>query len=337
MTEITGQIDVLVVGAGLAGLAAARDLAAAGRRVRVLEKSRGVSGRAATKRLALDGRTVRADHGAQYFTARGERFTAWLPELLAAGVAREWSLGFPRLGPGGLERREPGHPRYACPDGMSALGKALATDGGYEVLTGRLATSLARSSGAWRVTDDCGAVHEAPSLVLNLPAPQALALAGPVLPPEALTALKQVTFEPCWAVVAGLEERPEPGWVGLEIEHPVLAWAALDHTKRAPGAEPVLVLHASGDWSREHLELAPEGVLEPILAAGREVLGSWAGRVKLAAAHRWRYARPLEVHPEPVLPAGSLVMCGDWCAGPRVEGALESGWAAAEYLSGQGG
>ncbi|WP_157463608.1 FAD-dependent oxidoreductase, partial [Deinococcus pimensis] len=38
--------DVLVVGAGLGGLACARDLRRAGRRVLLLDKSRGVSGRA---------------------------------------------------------------------------------------------------------------------------------------------------------------------------------------------------------------------------------------------------------------------------------------------------
>ena len=43
--------DVVILGAGVAGLAAAQDLRAAGARVQVLDKSRGVSGRAATKRF----------------------------------------------------------------------------------------------------------------------------------------------------------------------------------------------------------------------------------------------------------------------------------------------
>ena len=55
--------DVLLLGAGLSGLKAARDLHAAGKSVLVLDKGRGVGGRAATRRW--DGTPV--DHGAQFF------------------------------------------------------------------------------------------------------------------------------------------------------------------------------------------------------------------------------------------------------------------------------
>lgn len=65
-----GTTEVLIVGAGLAGLAAGRDLARAGLKVQVLDKLRGVSGRAATRWLELDGKNVRVDQGTKYFTAK---------------------------------------------------------------------------------------------------------------------------------------------------------------------------------------------------------------------------------------------------------------------------
>mgnify|MGYP003336186047 FL=1 len=66
--------DVLIIGAGMAGLTAAVELKRAGRRVLVLDKARGVGGRLASRRI--DGATF--DHGAQFITARDPRFAAVL-------------------------------------------------------------------------------------------------------------------------------------------------------------------------------------------------------------------------------------------------------------------
>ncbi|MGW4809945.1 FAD-dependent oxidoreductase, partial [Kitasatospora sp. NPDC004272] len=61
--DANGAVDVAVVGAGVAGLACALDLAAAGRRVRLLEGSDGVGGRMRTD--LRDG--FRLDRGFQVF------------------------------------------------------------------------------------------------------------------------------------------------------------------------------------------------------------------------------------------------------------------------------
>jgi renalase len=354
---MSASFDVLVVGAGLAGLAAARDLSNAGYRVLMLEKSRGVGGRAATKRLELSridaGKThlesiVRADHGAQFFTARNERFKTMIAHMTKLGIVREWTRGFPRLTTTGLERRTGLNPRFVCPLGMSALGKTIHQGLGNETTLniefGALVSAVWRSSQGWTAVLENGEVRHGGALVVNVPAPQALNLLHQNLNPDGIAALSAVQFDPCWAVIAALETRPDPGWMGVEIEHPMLAWASLDHTKRETDALPVLVLHATPTWSLEHLENQPEAVLAPLLNAAQEVLGDWVGKRLAAVAHRWRYALPTVTLPEPFLAEDNLVVCGDWCAPqgnplepagrgtPRVETALESGWASASYL-----
>ncbi|NBU16056.1 MAG: FAD-dependent oxidoreductase [Actinobacteria bacterium] len=114
---------VIVVGAGLAGLMAARELTEASHDVSVLDKGRSPGGRLATRRMA----GARLDHGAQFFTVRSDGFRAHVDRWLADGVVHEWCRGF---------GEQDGHPRYVGTGGMNALAKHLAT--GLDVRCHRL-------------------------------------------------------------------------------------------------------------------------------------------------------------------------------------------------------
>jgi renalase len=333
------QSDVLVVGAGLAGLAAAQDLATLGHQVVIADTSRGISGRAATRRLEVPSleagshatSVLKVDHGAQFFTVRSERLRQLLPALQQRGLVREWTRGFPLLSKRGLTSRAPGNPRYVCPAGMASLGQAFL-EPTVVVATDETITGVWPSRHGWSAVSDSGRMFHSRALVINVPAPQALPLVRGHLKPAAIEAIESVVYAPCWAAMIPLDSYPDVPWVGVEIEHPLLAWAALDHTRRPAGAPPVLVLHAAGAWSRAHLEASAETVLAEMLAAARGLLGSWVLRHHTATAHRWRYAQPVIQHPETTIAEGSLVLCGDWCGQGRIEGAIESGWAAASHL-----
>ncbi len=60
--------DVLVIGVGMSGMAAASELSRAGRKVMVVDKGRAVGGRMASRRI---GEAV-FDHGAQLITSRSD-------------------------------------------------------------------------------------------------------------------------------------------------------------------------------------------------------------------------------------------------------------------------
>jgi renalase len=81
--------DLLIIGAGITGLTAARALRSTTRRVLVLEKSRGLRGRAATRRW--NGLPV--DHGTQFFTARSAEFITQTDDWLQRGVCFQWCRG----------------------------------------------------------------------------------------------------------------------------------------------------------------------------------------------------------------------------------------------------
>jgi renalase len=323
--------DVLIVGAGLAGLMAANRLQASGRDVLVLDKGRGVGGRLATRRIGPG----RADHGAQFFTVREPEFAAFVAEWKAQGLVYVWSEGWTA----GLTANEAdGHPRYAVRDGMTALAKRLAQS--LDVRTGVKVTGITAVASGWQVRDENGRIYHSQALILTPPVPQSLALldaGGTILETADRAALEAITYAPClcglfW--VEGEVNLPHPGAVQGD-ETDTLAWLADNRCKGISPQAQLLTLHAGIDFSRRHYDDPAELVLPlfqqeltPYLAIG--------ATIREAQLKRWRYARPLRLHPERCLRAGGLpplIFAGDAFNGPRVEGAALSGLAAANTLA----
>ncbi len=117
----------VVVGAGISGLVAARELSAAGWQVVVLEEASGVGGRMATCRIGKGT----FDHGAQFFTVRSERFERLVAGWLEANVVEEWTRGFADAEG---KHNYDGHPRYRGSEGMISIPRYLAC--GLDVRTG---------------------------------------------------------------------------------------------------------------------------------------------------------------------------------------------------------
>ncbi|MHB2168542.1 NAD(P)/FAD-dependent oxidoreductase [Alsobacter sp. R-9] len=302
------SLPVAVVGAGIAGLAAARRLADAGRPVVVVDKGRGLGGRMATRRV--EGFAF--DHGAQFFRVRGPAMGAALASWSATGAAAPWfddaMVGLP---------------------GMTAPARAMAA--GLDVRTGVTVSALSRGDEGWRVATAEGPLdHPANgrfgAVVLAVPAPQGVTLAASA--GIALPAMAAAVYAPCWALMLGFLARVQGLADHLEAPHEAIGWVARNASKPGRGEAEAVVVHASPAWSRAHLERRPEEIpalLAPALAAvGIDV----AGAVHVAA-HRWRYALVERAAGVPFLhdPAG-LWACGDWCLGGRVEAAFDSGHAA---------
>ncbi len=314
--------DVVVVGAGLSGLAAARSLEADGIRVTVLDKGRSVGGRLATRRI-LD---ARLDHGAQFFTQRGQEMASLVDELDRAGVLRTWCRGF------GVED---GHPRYVVDGGMNGLAKFLAA-GLTDVRTGTEVRAVRRVDGGWRTEWDDGAVT-APSLLLTAPVPQTLALldaGGVALDPGIRPALETIDYDAAIALLVVLDgppALPSPG--AVKPTGGPFAFVA-DNAARLGNGRHALTLHCTARYSRTHLDDDPERLGEELLrAALTHTGGAGIAEVQLK---KWRYAAPRTLWPEPCCVGVDgdepLVLAGDAFDGPRVEGAYVSGLAAGVAL-----
>jgi photolyase PhrII len=324
------RLAVAVIGAGVAGLAAARTLADQNHDVTVFEKSRGRGGRAATRHIpdAPVGE-VAVDHGAQYFTARDPRFRRRAVSWAQRGVVAAWRGRFGVVADGTIMPAGEGDERWVGVPGMSALGRMLS-----EGLDLRLSTRVAppeRMPDGWLLTDDAGAyLGRFDRVLVAVPAPQAVALlaGAPALAARAAA----VGFAPCWTVLAGFSEPPDLPWDGLFVNTGALGWTARNDGK--PGrAGAVWVLHGAPDWSDVHLEDAPEPVTAALLAAFGDIVGGLLPGLVWHQVHRWRFARAAQPLAAGCLWDGGLGIgaCGDWCADARIEGA----WLSGEALAGR--
>lgn len=282
----------------------------------------------------------RADHGAQFFTARNERFAAlvegWREQNLVFRWSNGWSDG--SLGP---EALNDGHPRYAVQGGMNSLPKYLAGEllrQGVRIETNVRVMGVTHDRDHWRVHDDTGRLWRSRSLVLTPPAPQSLALlaGGVVLPPNQQAALQSIRYAPCLCALcsaAGAVWLPAPG--AVQRPQADITWIADNQRKGISPYAAVFTLHAGPAWSAVHYDAPDEVLLDKFCAA----LNEWTTdklHHRDMQIKRWRYALPTVLHPAPYLRAGGLpplYFGGDAFGLPRVEGAVLSGLAVGDALA----
>ena len=345
---------VAVIGAGIAGLACARQLAAAGHAVTVFEKARAAGGRMATQRTELGG----FDHGAQYFTARAPVFADEVARWQRAGAAAVWPARVASLG---VDERDTAAkqaldnaPRHIGVPAMSAIGVHLAT--GLDIRYGArvvgvepvipLGESAGRNAvGArWSIrrladASESGgiAVTEGlyDSVVVALPAAEAtpLLLAAPALS----AAAARVKLTPCWALMLAFTEpidadRPL-AYDAAFVRGSRLAWIARESSKAQRRLGERWVAHARAAWSIEHFDDDPEDVKTKLLRAFHDITQS-REQPLYAAVHRWRYGAVETPLAEGFLwdAERAIGACGDWCGGARVEDAWASGASLAARI-----
>ncbi|MDO9314136.1 MAG: FAD-dependent oxidoreductase [Burkholderiaceae bacterium] len=307
---------VAVIGAGIAGIATAAGLQAAGHAVTLFEKSRGPGGRCATRRSAAGN----FNHGAPDFLATTAAFRTQVLQWHDAG----W------VGIDGESGASPIHEAsplraFGLPS-MNALAQQLAAQlpAGVELRFNTHVTGIesARDAGndhAWRLRLLDGQLDATrfDTVVVAVPAEQAAVLLGP---DAALAEAMRLTHsDPCWTVMAAWSDRL-PALAGDRRRHDplgVLSLARCDDAR--PGRSNVddigcrWVLHASPTWTVDHLDAAPADVIADLLRAFARQRGADLGTPVHSAAHRWRYAQVQTPRAEPFGWNASLRLgaCGD--------------------------
>ncbi|MBS2005594.1 MAG: NAD(P)-binding protein [Cyanobacteria bacterium SZAS TMP-1] len=323
--------NVAIVGAGLAGLVCGSLLSENGMAVTVFDKGRFPGGRLASRDRDLNT----FDYGAQYFTSKDERFIEYLRPLLATGIVAQWNGKFGKMLNGTLSEETLSRPRYVGVPLMRSL-----IDRSADALDCKLShrvTAATREAGKWALSGTVEASSQFQSfqkgdydfLILNMPPAQAAALC-----PH--PALEQVTFRPCIALMQTFEERLPMNFDGVILETGSISWVARDSSKPGRPAGERWVIHGSPDWSQDNFQEDQAQLEENLAQQFATIFDISREKAQFSKLHKWRYALPIVPSAQNCIVERetALAYCGDWCAGPRVEGAFLSGLATANEILG---
>ncbi len=307
---------MVVVGAGISGVACARVLQAAGAAVTILDRGKVAGGRMADKRH--DGRPV--DIGASYFTVSDPRFDVVVQDWQQRGLARPWTDTFAAVSADPAAdpqwQTKTGSMRWGAPTGLRSLVTDLATP--LTVHSRTEVRSVDHVDGAVLVDG-----QRADAVVLAMPDPQARRLLDPGL--GEVTAALDDPFQPVLVLTAGWPQRCWVPFDGAFVNgHPTIGWIADDGRRRGDDA-PLLVAHSTAAFAEPYLA-DPAAAVPEMLAAVRAILDLDV-EPTMTHLHRWTYAKPAQTRTASFLLTDQKVgICGDaWSERPRVESAWVSG------------
>ena len=322
---------IAMIGTGLGGLMCSRILRDHGLDVHSFEKSRRAGGRTSTRKM---DDCIQFDHGAQYFTIRDPNLKRYLESWVADKHVAEWQGHIVSIVEPCSFSELPQLQRYVGIPTMESLARHLS-----EGLNIQFETEVERVSrkelGYQIFAKDDHDLGVFDNVLWSCP---------PIQTFKQLQTqcgwkerLSQVEMVPCWAVMIAMERRWEIPLDGAFVNQGKLSWIARDSSKpaRPPGLE-TWVLHSTVDWAKENLETQNEQVVRILMKEAERVTGSIMPKHGSAKAHRWLYSRPADSLTETSLwdESNLLGACGDWCGGPRVEGALKSGVSLAGRVLG---
>lgn len=326
---------VAVVGAGAAGLMAARTLKDHGLAVSVYDKGRRPGGRVAT-RTSRRMPDQAFDHGVAGFAVTDPRLACRLDAWAERGLLAPW------------RPREGGELWIGMPD-ANALARDLASDLGIRLECE--ITRIERKHAQWWLTGGDGSrFGPFEALLLNLPPAQAARLLEPLadaVDPSLTQALATVPMRPCWSVMTVVDAGFDPGFDRLERATDAIALACREASKPGRSDRGCFTFHSHADFAAGaaasaaagaaagELEAAPDAVAA---ALAPEISSLLDRRIDADAlrCHHWRYARAAAPATAALdQPRLGLYFCGDWCSREGdLEGALLSGCATAGRLLG---
>lgn len=273
--------DFIIVGAGISGLAFAKQINELGYSLAVFEKARGTGGRLSSKRKVYgDNLEMAFDLGCSSIAAKSSDFARQLEDWHLKGVISPWW------------QDQYGTTHYVPTPRNSALTRHLSKDLDCHFST--KVTKIMRCDGIWQVfyeaSDGKIEMAKARHIILAMPSPQAHDLL-----PESSSFRKILTSSsifPQWVMGIKVSMASEPQ-VGIEypqssIIHSISYESSKPHRTVDPEGQ-VLQIQATSNWSLNNVDEHPDDIALQLTSELKRVINS-KFVVESQHVHRWLYS-----------------------------------------------
>ena len=299
-------MKIIIIGAGMAGLSAARILTQKGHEVTVLDKGRGIGGRMSTRTIE----NAKADHGAQYFSVKTTEFQTLISELQSDNITAEWHL----------VQRE--NVRYIGAKGMNTIPKKMALL--LPVLVNEKVVLIENNT----VKTESGNIYPFDKLVITMPIPQIIDLfqnSKMLFSENDKSVLGEIKYEPCIAVVAVLKEPTKIVSGGIILENQPISWIA-DNFQKGITQIPSVTIHASSAYSAKRFDDDVHEVAKDMLSSVNQYINS--ENIVSLQTHRWRFSNATKRYKAHFyqIENQDIYLAGDGFGMGNVEGAFLSGY-----------
>ncbi|NRA46490.1 MAG: NAD(P)-binding protein [Oligoflexales bacterium] len=289
-------------------------------KISLFEKSRGIGGRCSVRRHKDFGSF---NLGAQFFTNKNPELKNHFKEISDCALIKKISGSVGYFGESGEGIQAKEHERYIGNPSMNSFLKFWSM--GVDIKLSTHVSELNKSGDLWQIKTKDGQCFDGfDTCVLSIPSPQGICF----WQQHSKIPFPETKMYPCLALMLITDDMPIE-WHNAFMKDPVLSWYASQSCEH--GLK--WTVHANARWSAQHLGADAEWIQSEILSQLFKRLGHHP-KLRYAQLHRWRYASSESSADRNFLwdSDSRLAYIGDWLAGGRVEGAMESAAALAAHL-----
>ncbi len=310
-------MKTVIIGAGMAGLSAARVLSKEGHEVVVLDKGRGVGGRMSTRTI----NEAKADHGAQYFSVKTPDFQDLIAELQSENIVTAWTIP------------QRANVRYVGGKGMNTIPKRLAQN--LNVVVNEKVILISKNE----VKTESGNSYPFDNLIITIPIPQITDLLNQSqtkISSQDQSVFESIKYDPCIAVVAVLNRPTDILGGGIILENQPVVWIA-DNFQKGITQTPTATLHASAEYSTKHFDDDLQLIAKEMLASVNQYITP--STIQSFQVHRWKFSNAVKRYERPFyqLENQNIFLVGDGFGIGNVEGAFLSGYHLGDHIGMLGG